>query len=163
MINIDGLIEILVQHNNLYSPQNWRKFLTNAQEMKVIIGVNYDMTINQLSSISLFWDCNHFVGNVGIQNITLLTTQNKTKQIKTILLDSSITWMNLFKQYFQMSLCKTKFKGRSWFSSWQMKFYNNDINGVDIMDQKPAACRLDRKSKYCFYFSMFFDLMDSHM
>ena len=91
MINIDGLIEILVQHNNLYSPQNWRKFLTNAQEMKVIIGVNYDMTINQLSSISLFWDCNHFVGNVGIQNITLLTTQNKTKQIKTILLDSSIT------------------------------------------------------------------------
>ena len=37
--------------------------------MKVIIGVNYIMTENQLPSIPMFWDCNHFVGNVGIQNI----------------------------------------------------------------------------------------------
>ena len=28
------------------------------------------------------------------------------------------------------------------------------------MDQKKAACRLDHKSKYCLYLSMFFDLMD---
>ena len=26
------------------------------------------MTVNQLPSIPMFWDCNHFVGNVGIQN-----------------------------------------------------------------------------------------------
>ena len=45
------------------------KFLTNAQEMKVLICVNYFMTGNQLPSIPMFWDCNHFVGNVGIQNI----------------------------------------------------------------------------------------------
>ena len=37
--------------------------------MKVIIGVNYIMTVNRLPSIPLFWDCNHFLGNVGIQNI----------------------------------------------------------------------------------------------
>ena len=37
--------------------------------MKVIIGVNYIMTVNQLPSIPVFWDCSHFVGNVGIQNI----------------------------------------------------------------------------------------------
>ena len=37
--------------------------------MKVIIGVSYIMTVNQLPSISMFWDCNQFAGNVGIQNI----------------------------------------------------------------------------------------------
>ena len=61
-INLNLLIEIIVQ-------QNWMKFLTNAQEMKVLICVNYFMTGNQLPSIPMFWDCNHFVGNVGIQNI----------------------------------------------------------------------------------------------
>ena len=37
--------------------------------MKVIIGVIYIMTVNQLPSIPMFWDCNHFVGNGDIQNI----------------------------------------------------------------------------------------------
>ena len=27
------------------------------------------MTVNQLPSIPMFWDCNNFVGNVSIQNI----------------------------------------------------------------------------------------------
>ena len=27
------------------------------------------MFVNQLPSIPMFWDCNNFVGNVGIQNI----------------------------------------------------------------------------------------------
>ena len=39
-------------------------------------------------------------------------------------------------------------------------FYNNGMDGVDIMDQKTPAYRLDLKSKYHFYLSMFFDLMD---
>ena len=30
-----------------------------------------------------------------------------------------------------------------------IKFYSNDMGGLDIMDQKKAAYRLDRKSKYC--------------
>ena len=34
------------------------------------------------------------------------------------------------------------------------------MDGVDIMDQKTAAYRLDCKSKYRFYLSMLFDLMD---
>ena len=41
-----------------------------------------------------------------------------------------------------------------------IRFNNNDVHGVDIMDQKAAAYRLDSKFKYHFYFSMFFDLMD---
>ena len=34
------------------------------------------------------------------------------------------------------------------------------MDGVDIMDQKTAAYRIDGKSKYRFYLSMFVDFMD---
>ena len=36
--------------------------------LKVVIGVNLIMTVNQLPSIPMYWGCNHFVGNAGIQN-----------------------------------------------------------------------------------------------
>ena len=35
------------------------------------------------------------------------------------------------------------------------------MDGVDIMDQKTATYRIDRKSKYRFYLSMFVDFMDA--
>ena len=41
-----------------------------------------------------------------------------------------------------------------------IKFYNNSMDVVDIMDKKPAAYRLHRKSRYRFYLRMFFDLAD---
>ena len=34
------------------------------------------------------------------------------------------------------------------------------MDGVDVIDQKTAACRLDCKSKFRFYLSMFFHLID---
>ena len=34
--------------------------------MKVIIGVDYIMTVNQLPSIPMFWNCNNFVGKVAV-------------------------------------------------------------------------------------------------
>ena len=37
--------------------------------MKAFISVNYIMAVSQLSSIPLYWDCDHFIGNVDIQNI----------------------------------------------------------------------------------------------
>ena len=55
--NLDVLVEILVQQSNLYSPPDWRKFLTNAEEMKIDIGVNYIMTVSQLPKILVYWDC----------------------------------------------------------------------------------------------------------
>ena len=39
-----------------------------------------------------------------------------------------------------------------------IRFYNN--GGLDIMDQKTATYKLDRKSKHYFYLKMFFDLID---
>ena len=41
-----------------------------------------------------------------------------------------------------------------------IKLSNSGMDGVDIMDQKTSADRLDRKSKYCFYLRMFFDFID---
>ena len=41
-----------------------------------------------------------------------------------------------------------------------IKMYNNGMGGVDLMDQKTAAYRLDRKSKFRFYLRIFFDLLD---
>ena len=41
-----------------------------------------------------------------------------------------------------------------------IKMYNASMGGVDVIDQKTAAYRLDRKRKFRFYFRMFFDLID---
>ena len=64
--------------------------------------------------------------------------------------------MNNFKKYFQTSLSNVLM------NIWQnskyvsvscpniIKFYNNGMNGVDIMDQKTAAYKLVLKSKFTF-------------
>ena len=41
-----------------------------------------------------------------------------------------------------------------------IKMYNASMGGVDVIDQKTAACRLSRKSKIRFYWRIFFDLID---
>ena len=93
IFHLNLLMEIIVQQCNLYLQQILRKFLTNVWEMKILVGVNYIMTVNRLPSIPVFWDCNHYVGNVGIQNIfarskNQVVVQNNhfvdsTKQSKT--------------------------------------------------------------------------------
>ena len=41
-----------------------------------------------------------------------------------------------------------------------VKLYNSSMCGVDLMNQRTAAYRLDRKSSIRFYLRIFFDLMD---
>ena len=41
-----------------------------------------------------------------------------------------------------------------------IKMYNANIGGVDVIDQKTASYRQDRKSKFRFYLKMFFDLIN---
>ena len=41
-----------------------------------------------------------------------------------------------------------------------IKMYNASMGGVDVIDQKTAAFRLDRKSKFRFYLRMFFDFIN---
>lgn len=69
VINLNVLVEILVQQSNLYSQQNGRNFLISAKEMKAFNGVKYAMAVNQLPRIPMYWDRDHLVGNIDIQNI----------------------------------------------------------------------------------------------
>ena len=41
-----------------------------------------------------------------------------------------------------------------------IKMYNASMGDADVIDQKAAAYRLDRKNKLIFYLRMFFDLID---
>ena len=41
-----------------------------------------------------------------------------------------------------------------------VKLHNSSIGGVDLMDQRTAAYRLDRESSVRFYLRIFFGLMD---
>ena len=41
-----------------------------------------------------------------------------------------------------------------------IKMYKASMGDVDVIDQKAAAYRLDRKNKLIFYLRMFFDLID---
>ena len=68
-MNLDVLIELLVTQNNLYSLVSGHRFKTNPDEMKAFLGTNYVMAVNQLPNISMYWDCDYFVSNNGIQNI----------------------------------------------------------------------------------------------
>ena len=36
--------------------------------MKAFLPTNYAMVVNQLPNISMYWDCDYFIGNDGIQN-----------------------------------------------------------------------------------------------
>ena len=76
--------------------------------------------------------------------------------------------MNHFKQYFQTIVNNVLRKIRQNSKDVPVscpnivKFYNDIMDGVDIMDKKTAACRLDGKSKYRFYLIMLI-LWTSHM
>ena len=55
VVNLDVLlIELLVTQSNLYSQQNGCHFITNPEEMKVFLGTNYTMAVNQLPNISMY-------------------------------------------------------------------------------------------------------------
>ena len=69
VVNLDVSIVLLATQSNLYSQQNGRHFITNPEEMKAFLGTNYVIAINQLPNVSMYWDCNHFIGKNGIQDI----------------------------------------------------------------------------------------------
>ena len=63
---------MLIEQTNLYLQQNDRNFRNSAAKMKAFNGANYMMTLNQLSSIQIYLDCDcnvGIVGKVGLQNI----------------------------------------------------------------------------------------------
>ena len=88
--------------------------------MKAFLGINYVMTVNQLPNIPMYWDCDHFIGISGIQNIFtrgkyqeilqnvhFADNSNTIKPTKTTIYALSlITWTNHSKKATRMSLSK---------------------------------------------------------
>ena len=77
-VNLDVLIGLLVTQSNFFSQQNVRHFVTDSGEMKAFLGPNYVMAVNQLPSISMRWDYDHFIGNNDMENIL---TKGKYQEI----------------------------------------------------------------------------------
>ena len=50
--------------------------------MKVFLGINYFMTINNLPTIKSYWECGQYVGNEGIR---IVMSRTRFEQILQIL------------------------------------------------------------------------------
>ena len=132
---------MLIEQTNLYLQQNDRNFHNSAAKMKAFIGANYMMTLNQLSSIQIYLDCDcnvGIVGKVGLQNIFTRTIYKEnlknlhfadnTKQDKT---DKRLKdWTN--NLWLELIIWSSIFK-RVWAKYWwtcdkiQRTFLNNGI------------------------------------
>ena len=128
-----------------YSQQNGRYFIANPEEMKAFLGKNYVMAANQLPSISMYWDCDHFIGSNSIQNIftrcryqeILQIIVNKIKPAKATKYPLSlITWTNHSKKATRTSLSKALMRiwpssgdVLQWDNIWKWKQLNVVLNG----------------------------------
>ena len=56
VVNAQTLIEDIVSETNLYASQKGRTFLTNYDELKAFLGINYFMGINKLLSVASYWE-----------------------------------------------------------------------------------------------------------
>ena len=61
-------MDLIVVKSNLYAQQNGLEFQTNVKKMMAFLGINYIMSINQLSTVESYWECGQFIGNEGITN-----------------------------------------------------------------------------------------------
>ena len=65
---LQELLEMIVEKSNLYAHQNGRNFTVTKEELKVFSGINFDMAINKIATIVVYWKIDQFIGNGGIQN-----------------------------------------------------------------------------------------------
>ena len=65
---LEELLEMIVEKSNLYAHQNGRNFTATKEELKAFSGINFDMAINQIATIVVYWKVDQFIGNGGIQN-----------------------------------------------------------------------------------------------
>ena len=72
VVNAQTLIEHIVSETNVYAAQKGRSFLTNYDEVKAFLGINYFMGINKLPSIASYWEVDQYIGNDGIKNVMTL-------------------------------------------------------------------------------------------
>ena len=62
--------DLHLSERNLCTQQSGHTSFTNSDEMKTGMGVSYSMTINPSPYMSMYWNCNGYVGNRRIQNFS---------------------------------------------------------------------------------------------
>ena len=73
------MIDLIVRETNRYARQKlatniarlnkWQD--TTRQEVKAYLGICLIMGINNLPRLAMYWSSDQFIGNMGIQNLTL--------------------------------------------------------------------------------------------
>ena len=143
-MNLDVLIELLVTQSNFYSQQNGRHFITNPEEIKGFLGTNYLMALNQLPNISMYWDCDHFIGNMVFKTFLQGVDTKRSCRIFTFQIALSlITWTNHSKKATRMSLSKALISiwpssrdVLQWDNIWKWNQLNMVLNGgLDVPAQ----------------------------
>ena len=69
VVNAQTLIKHIVSETKSYASQKGRTFLTNYDELKAFLGINYFMGINKLPSVASYWEVEQYIGNYGIKNV----------------------------------------------------------------------------------------------
>ena len=72
VLNAQELIDHIVSETNIHAAQKGSNFLTNHDELKAFLGMNYLMGINKLPSVANFWEVDHYIGNDGIKHVMTL-------------------------------------------------------------------------------------------
>ena len=80
---MNELLELIVTETNRYATQKGHNFETTEDEMKVFLGINFIMCINNLPSLEDYWSTDKCIGNEKIQNVMTRTSFSPSYRIFT--------------------------------------------------------------------------------
>ena len=58
----------ICDQTNLYATQNEREFSTNPEEMCVLLGINYTMSISKLPNVECYWSADSYLSDDYVRN-----------------------------------------------------------------------------------------------
>lgn len=165
--DFDKLLQHICEQTNLYAAQNGREFITNQEELRAFLGINFMMSISKLPNLKSYWNVDTYIGNEGIrnsmtrdrfmkilQNIHFADNQTADKSDKAYKLRYIINHLNEAFQEAMSDADKqsidehmTKFKGR--------------MSCKQYMKNKPIKwgfkwwCRCSSKTGYLYEFELY--------
>ena len=69
-VDLNKLIAEISVQTNFYTMQNGRQFITDEEEIRAFLGMNYIMAVNKLPNIEHYWSVDKLIGNPAIRDIT---------------------------------------------------------------------------------------------
>ena len=62
------LVQYICEQTILYAAQNGREFVTNPEEIRAYLGINYIMSISKVPNLKCCWSVDRFFSNEGVRN-----------------------------------------------------------------------------------------------